>query len=81
METHKFIEPCGSEEGKDSCWYCGKPRKEHVMFDFGLKSVILTCFNSWIIGFVDGWRGILPAGGASYSPAFFKHDSLVWEAK
>lgn len=48
------------------------------MFNFGLKVVILTQFNSWILGLAGGWRGMLPAGGVSYSPAFFKHDSMVW---
>lgn len=26
---HVFIRPCGSLEGKDSCWYCAEPEKEH----------------------------------------------------
>jgi hypothetical protein len=50
------------------------------MFNFGLKSVILNVYNAWIVAFSDGWRGMLPAGGKSPSPAFFKHDSIIWRA-
>jgi hypothetical protein len=45
-----------------------------MLFNFGLKSVILNHFNGWIIGFVDGGRGVKPADGKTESPAFFKHD-------
>ncbi len=26
----RFIEPCGSQEGTDYCWYCGCPRDQHL---------------------------------------------------
>ena len=29
--THRFIDPCGSDEGRDSCWFCGRPRAEHPL--------------------------------------------------
>ena len=31
--SHIFIPPCGSQEGQDSCWLCGKPKSEHPTED------------------------------------------------
>lgn len=26
---HRFMDPCGQEEGTDHCWLCGRPLADH----------------------------------------------------
>lgn len=28
---HDFTPPCGSQEGRDSCWLCGRARADHTL--------------------------------------------------
>ncbi len=45
------------------------------MFNFGLKTVLLTLHNAWIVSLEGGWRGMLPTRrGAVHVPCFFKKD-------
>jgi hypothetical protein len=29
-QRHDYEPPCGSDEGRDACWYCGYPKRFHA---------------------------------------------------